>query len=346
MSTSTPAPQGFQMVQWIDRQVMPSIVPLLPNKEHDWPAFQVALRAAVLKSRQAYEAGQSKTHLMKVLQDNPDSGPQSLLLSMIKCAQLGMSLNPAMQHFALIPYGGVVEGQAMYRGYLHLALSSGKVRRIEAEVVYAAEKPPPGVPFVDPVTGRVNHTPDPFGRDEWKDTDIVGAYAFAEVLGDPRPVVRVLSRKDIEKRRAKGQGNSPAYRDWYREMCLAKVTKALLTSGRVPLQPDQLRQLQAEEEEVVVPVAATVLPTAPAAPPRPAPPPADPLFAAADKEPFPSEEELCGRLRGAIETEVLARDLPAEKLAALVAKALGKPGDVAKLGSADLQVVLAALEAE
>lgn len=299
-----PAPQTA--LQKFSADVKLNVVPLLGGEQH-WDKWAVALRAACLKT----------PGIMQALQKNP----ATVLLALVKCAQLGLSPEPGLQHFALAPFGGAVEGLVMYKGWMHLAQTSGNVEWIHADVVYRGEVVP-GIPFVDMATGRVNHVAEVFQRDDWKDSDIVGAYCVVKVRGTERLVPHVMSRGQIEKRRQMG-GKSSTWVKWYPQMCMAKVIGACLRSGRVPL--SKRLQDALELEDRVVAAEATVVDT-PANPraPRSLAAPAGPsgaevLFEAREAEPFPTEDQHAEDMRRAVVAEMDRQKLDEKARAAAIA---------------------------
>lgn len=229
-----------EVSHWLQTRVMQQVVPLLPNREKDWPSFEVALRAAVIRDT---EFGEGK------LQDAIGYNPNAALLAVVKCARLGLSLNPADEHFCLVPYSRVVEGQAMYRGWLHLLNQSGQCEGLGADVVYKQEQLPPGIPFVDQLSGAINHSPHAFERDSYPDSDMVGVYAWCKVKGRPRIVSAVLGRAKVEKLRALNKGKAPAWNAHPQRMWCAKALKALCRSGLVPLKPQQMAELLKADED-------------------------------------------------------------------------------------------------
>jgi len=323
---SVPAPRQeakFDMALWVDRSVKASVAALLPRGDEDWKGWAVALRAACLKNDK----------LGPAIANNPGAA----LLALIKCARLGMSPDPALQHFALIPYGNVVDGQAMYRGWMHVAMQTGKVEWMHADVIYRQEVPKG--PLVDQVTQRVNHQPQELERDQWKDDDIVGAYCTVKVKGRERLETRVMSIGDIRKRRAKG-ANGPGWREWFKEMCIVKPTKALFSSGRIPLTKDQQEAAREDEEMVTVTPSSVTSAPLPAAP-TPLPPPQKPveqrMWDEANEEPFPSDDELKQRLLRVVDQIGLERELSPKAVDAMAAKLAGKACKAADLSVDDLQ---------
>jgi len=337
--SSLPAKQGaWDMASFVRERAKPVILPLLPAST-DWGSFETAIRAQLM----------AVPALADAFAKNPNSG----LLALIKCARLGLDLNPAKQHYCLIPYGGVIEGQAMYKGWQELVMSSGNVEWIQSDVVYKAEVNQ-GVPFFDPITQKPNHVPHDFERDDYKDDDIVGAYCSIKVIGQERLVSRLLTRGDINKRRAVSKApNSPGWTKWFKEMCLAKVLKATCSSGRVPL-TKQLQlavRLDDQDEEPGTPVPTPVkpLPTAPTrlqAPPPPAQTGGEFMFDARKKEPLPTDDAHRQDLLGAIATEAVHQELTPLGTAEIASKALKRdvqPDQLESLTKEDLDQVLSLL---
>ena len=224
---------SFSIQTWAQSRIQAQVVPLLPDGQSGWPKFEVALRSAVLREPK--------------LADAIANNPQAAMLSVIKCAQLGLSLNPADEHYCLIPYKGVAQGQVMVRGWLHLMRQSGEVRDIEADVVYRQEMPEDSRSLRRP-DGGVAHEPHVFERDSYSDSDIVGAYASVRLKDSDRWKTVFIGRDRIEKLRKMGAGNTPSWKDHYARMCVVKALKALARSGQVPLSP-KAQLASADDEE-------------------------------------------------------------------------------------------------
>ena len=133
--------------------------------------------------------------------------------------------------------------------YCTLARRSKDIASLDAGVVYKGDS------FAfDRATGRVEH-PYSFDVDR-SDKEVVGAYAIARIKGSDYPIVVVLSRAEIEKRRARSAASKsgPWVTD-YAAICRKTALRALLTSGLVPLTIEMQDAMESEQdEERIVPV--------------------------------------------------------------------------------------------
>jgi recombination protein RecT len=187
--------------------------------------------------------------------------PQSVQQRLIEAAQLGLSPAPIKQHFYLIPRK--IKGKLTctsvigYRGLIDLAIRSGQIVDIQADVVYKDDE------FsIDPVTGAVeNKASDPFREFDYK--KLKGAFAWAQVKGRSKIITRCLSIGEIDKRRACAQTDN-VWKQWPKEQVLKTAIRALLTGGFIPLgeMEDQLaaadKAESAQDEEVKVVDAADI----------------------------------------------------------------------------------------
>lgn len=338
--SSLPAKSGggggekFSVQRFCESTVKGSIVPLL-KKPEDWPAWLVGLRSAILR-----DDAQGGGKLRLAFERNPESA----LVSLAKCARLGLCPDPALDHFALIPYGSEVTGAVMYRGWMFLMLASGQVEWLHADVIYRQEVVP-GMPLRDPMTDRILHVANDLERDTYKDDDIAAAYAMCKLKGSERIVSVLLTRGNINKRRAASKApNSPGWTKWFPQMCCAKAFQALGRCGRVPLTPQLREALQDDEEELKPAVLSSPPTTAPLVPPPAVPPPAarlpkqsggQYLFDETEKDPLPSDEVLRERRLNALSMELVNRDISDDELAQLIQRAF-KKGRVEDLSTAQL----------
>lgn len=319
----------FELGEYVRLTLAPSIQELLPNRDADWPGWMVAIRAAVLKDRK----------LMAALEANPTG----MLLQAIKCATLGLSPNPALEHFAFVPFKDQIQGLVMWRGWQHLMMESGRVEYIRCDVIYRTELPADQI-LRDRQTDEVLHYPNDLERGDYKDEHIVGAYASAKLKDSPRFVSVFLSRTQIEKRRKMGS-NGPAWRDHYPAMCMAKAMQALARTGRVPLQK-RIAEIVAKElveeaapakmlpatppprrEITVSPPVATQLPPGAAVAAESRSPADQQLWEETDNDPLPSDEDLVERLRNAIVTQAVHDDVGDDELTMLMSEECGRHVD-------------------
>src|SRR5881398_983556 len=118
---------------------------------------------------------QFETAAMTYLRMNPkliDCNPYSIVGGLRLGAQLGLSLGP-LGHFYLVPFKGEAVFIIGYRGMVELAYRSGKLRRIEANVVREGD----GFSFRHGTRAFLDH--EPHGGPGERDWQCV--YAVAEL---------------------------------------------------------------------------------------------------------------------------------------------------------------------
>ena len=177
--------------------------------------------------------------VMTEVQRNPrlmDCTPQSVFLACMEAATLGVVPN-TLGHGYLVPRKGRggMECHFMpgYRLFVDLARRSGEVKRVDADVIYENDE----CVYrkgTDPV---LQHTPKLTGDRGAP----VGAYAIAH-MHDGGLQVEFMSVQEIEKARAAGSGNSPAWKDWWSEMAKKVVIKR--ASKLWPLAVEDQRRLE------------------------------------------------------------------------------------------------------
>lgn len=183
--------------------------------------------------------------LVECVAENPGSVMQRL----VEAAQLGLSPAPVLQHFHLIPrkIKGTLTCTSIvgYRGLISLAMRSGELEDLGAELVHQDEE------FsVDRETGKIHHESDPF-RD-FEPDKLRGAYAWAKIRGRTRLVTMTLSLNEIKKRRDVAQTDN-IWQEWGKEMIVKTVLRALLTSGFITLGEtlQVMQEMDAKQEEEI-----------------------------------------------------------------------------------------------
>jgi recombination protein RecT len=170
-------------------------------------------------------------------------------------AQVGLMVGGPLGYVYIIPrrnkhLGNAYEAnpQLGYKGYCALAYRSKEIARLDAACVFRGEH------FrFDRGTGVLEHQWSWEG--EKGDADLVGAYAFAQLKGSPELIVEVLTRKQIEARRARSDSwrRNPSQSPWgtdFQPMARKSGILALLRGGRVPLSTELEVAVESEEESL------------------------------------------------------------------------------------------------
>lgn len=140
----------------------------------------------------------------------------------MQASQLGLEPDGVLGQAYLVPYRnrGQLEAQFQvgYRGYISLAMRSGQVKSISAEVVYEGDK----FDYSFGTDQYLKHRPALKGRGE-----PVGVYAIAALDGGGH-VFRVLSVDDVEGVRAcsRAKDDGPWVTHW-NEMARKTAVRAL-----------------------------------------------------------------------------------------------------------------------
>jgi recombination protein RecT len=173
------------------------------------------------------------------------NNPGSLMQALLECARLGHE--PGTEAFYLVPMGNEIEGWEGYRGVIERMYRAGAVTSVKAEVVKANDR------FnYQPHMSRPDHHVDWFGdRGE-----VVGAYAYAEMVGGATSKVVVIDRTYIAKVRAMSRGSdksSSPWKKWEESMVLKTVVHRL--EPFVPTSAEY-RATVARAEQAAIPTAA------------------------------------------------------------------------------------------
>ena len=156
------------------------------------------------------------------IQRNPklmDCDPQSVFLACMEAARLG-AIPGTLGHGWLIPRR--IKGKAIcnfhpgYRLFIDLARRSGQVLRVDAHVVYEGDE----FELAYGTAPVLIHKPNLTGAQGLA----IGAYAVAH-LTHGGVQVEFMTTDDIEKARAAGAQDSPAWTMWWSEMAKKVVLK-------------------------------------------------------------------------------------------------------------------------
>ena len=166
---------------------------------------------------------------------------ESLLMSIMQAAELGLEPGGALGEGYLVPYGNQCQFIPGYRGLISLARRSGQIISIEAHVVNEKDEFDCGL-GLDPF---LKHTP------AWEEEDpgkLRFVYAVAK-LKDGGVQFEVMSRAQIEGIRAKSKaGRSGPWVDHFDEMARKTVVRRLFKYLPVSVELASALDLQASAE--------------------------------------------------------------------------------------------------
>ena len=239
--------------------------------------------------------------------------PYSVLGAMMTCAQLNLEPNTPQGLAYLIPYNRECQFQIGYRGLMQIMYRSGAIASFNADVVYRQEYENGLFEYESGITPRLTHKIDLLGSARsGRPDEIIAAYA-AVVLKTGEPIVRLVTKMEIDQARDLNRGNSPAWRDHYAAMAIKTAIKRLanwlpMTKLMDAIAAEDVQQTAApvQEEktgEVSAPVTVDtinrmlaepepVTPTKPAAPePDPKPEPEQPAPREEQTNPEPEHKE-------------------------------------------------------
>lgn len=149
--------------------------------------------------------------------------PYSFIGALIQCSQLGLEPGSGLGHAYLIPFKNQVQLVVGYQGMIDLALRSGKVDSIYADVVYIGDE---FDYFVKNGVQELYHKPG------WKDRkaeNITHVYAIAQIKNGGY-VVEVMSADEvaqIEQENRKGSNMSLVWQKYWSEMAKKTVIRRI-----------------------------------------------------------------------------------------------------------------------
>jgi recombination protein RecT len=144
--------------------------------------------------------------------------PQSLAMSVIQCAELGIEPNLIGEAY-LIPYGKQCTMIPGYKGLMKIARNSGDILSIEARAVYEGDE----FMFKYGSTQFIEHVP----KGETSDDKITHFYALAKLKnGETQFEVMTKSQVDAVRNSSKA-GKFGPWKDHYAEMGRKTVVRRL-----------------------------------------------------------------------------------------------------------------------
>lgn len=147
--------------------------------------------------------------------------PQAVIMEALKAATLKLPINKSLGFAYIVPYGSEPQFQIGYKGYIQLAMRTGKYRFLNADVVYEGE-----LKSQNKMTGEIDLS------GEAKSSNIVGYFAYIETVNGFKKSLywskeRVLTHA---KRYSKSfNHSSSAWQSNFDEMALKTMLRNLLS---------------------------------------------------------------------------------------------------------------------
>lgn len=141
--------------------------------------------------------------------------PETIIDSVKNIAAVGLSLNPVLQHAALIPRVSRKDANKtychfdpMYRGLIKIATDGGKVKLVQAEAVFEEEYNAGNFKMIEGTQPTIYHQRNPL--DKKADLGpVVGAYCIAWFDGVSVPHTRWMGIDDIMHAAEKSEAFNP-----------------------------------------------------------------------------------------------------------------------------------------
>jgi recombination protein RecT len=156
---------------------------------------------------------------------------ESVFLAIMESARVGLQIDN--KEAALIPYGGHAEFMPMVTGIIRLMLRSPGLTKVEARVVREGDE----FEYRYGLDPQLEHKP--VGG---SDREITHAYAVMWRQG-AGTTFEIVTREEIEQVRGSSRApDSPAWKNWYGEMCRKVVLKRL--AKYADLSPEATRAIE------------------------------------------------------------------------------------------------------
>lgn len=162
----------------------------------------------------------------------------SFLGSVMTCSQLGLEIGNTLGHAYLIPYGSSCQFILGYKGMIELAIRSGKVATVQAQVVRQGDE----FHYEYGMNENLKHIPTKEGRGE-----IIYAYAYVKT-NEGQFTFDVMTKEEIDDIKDKSQSSSSANSPWntyYAEMARKTVVRRLFKY--LPVSNDLSRAIALDE---------------------------------------------------------------------------------------------------
>ena len=150
--------------------------------------------------------------------------PKSMIAAVLQAAMMGLNPTPQWGEIYFVPYGGQVQMQVGYQGWVKLAYKSAMIKTLRAACIYEGDKYEVEIAS----DGKIKHA---MGNAYGDPSKVLFAYAIAELRTGGEQFV-ILNKMMIERLRMKSpMQKSKVAGAWatdYDKMAMAKAIKQLL----------------------------------------------------------------------------------------------------------------------
>ena len=162
-----------------------------------------------------------------------DCTPESVLLAVMQCAQLGLEPNTPLGLAYLIPFDNTKtrrkECQFIpgYRGLIKLAQQSGEISDLRSRVVYEGDE----FHVEYGLTEKLVHVPV-MSSEKGAKREIIAVYAVATIKGSNVPHMEVMTRAEIDAIRSRSRGGNSGpwvtdFSEMARKSAIRRICKSL-----------------------------------------------------------------------------------------------------------------------
>lgn len=147
--------------------------------------------------------------------------PNKVVMEALKAATLKLPINKQLGFAYIVPYSNKPEFQIGYKGYIQLAMRTGKYRYLNADMIYEGEEV-----IAERVTGKLEI------KGEKKSDKVIGYFAYMELINGFSKAV-YMTKEEVQahgKRFSKSYSyDSSAWQTNFDAMALKTVIRALLS---------------------------------------------------------------------------------------------------------------------
>jgi len=169
-----------------------------------------------------------------------DCTRESLLGSILTCAQIGLEPDDVSGRAYLVPYGTTCTLIIGYRGIMELARRSGEIAKLEAKCVYEGDE----FAFAYGTEGFIKHVPKQ--REMGDKADVTYVYALTKLVNGETQF-EVMTKAEVEdiRKRSKAGNSGPWVTDWPE---MAKKTVMRRLCKYLPSSPDLQSAITVDEQ--------------------------------------------------------------------------------------------------